>query len=88
LLDHFERHGADFGAISPSEYERMASDILRQSNPEVALEKIRKNGDIVRYNPSTEEFGILSKDGVIRTYYKPDPSVHGLKTNLEYFNAQ
>jgi filamentous hemagglutinin len=88
LLDHFERHGADFGAISPSEYGRMASDFLRQSNSEFVLEKMRANGDIVRYSPSTEEFGILSKDGVIRTYYKPDPSVHGLKTNLDYFNAQ
>jgi filamentous hemagglutinin len=52
------------------------------------LEKVRANGDIVRYNPATEEFGIVKSDGTIRTYYKPDPANHGFPTNLDYFNAQ
>jgi hypothetical protein len=27
-------------------------------------------------------------NGTIRTYFKPDPSVHGYATSLDYFNAQ
>jgi hypothetical protein len=26
--------------------------------------------------------------GTIKTYYKPDPAIHGYATNLDYFNAQ
>jgi hypothetical protein len=36
----------------------------------------------------TDEFGLVSPDGVIYSYYKPDPAEHGYDTNLEYFNAQ
>jgi filamentous hemagglutinin len=52
------------------------------------LEKTRPNGDVVRYNPATDEFGVVKPDGTIRTYYKPDPARHGRPTNLDYFNAQ
>jgi hypothetical protein len=52
------------------------------------LETIRPNGDVVRYDPTTDEFGVVNADGTIRTYYKPDPAVHGYPTNLDYFNAQ
>jgi pyocin large subunit-like protein len=29
----------------------------------------RKNGDIVKYRYSTNEFGVVDKNGVIRTYF-------------------
>ncbi len=43
---------------------------------------------IVRFNPVTDEFGVLSSSGTIKTYYKPDPVIHGKVSNLDYFNAQ
>lgn len=43
-------------------------------------------GDKVRYDHTTNEFGILSSGDVIRTYFKPDPTDHGFSTNLDYFN--
>lgn len=88
LLDHFNRHGSDFNASTPEEYQRMASQFLTGTPEAGVLEKTRSNGDIVRFNPATDEFGVLSKDGIIRTYYKPDPSVHGYPSNLDYYNAQ
>lgn len=48
------------------------------------LEKARPNGDIVLYNPGTDEFGVVSSRGDIRTYYKPDTAVHGKGSNLDY----
>ena len=39
-------------------------------------------------NPGTGKFGVVSSGGSIRTYYKPDPAVHGKGSNLDYFNAQ
>ncbi len=88
LQDHFNRHGGDFGAGSAAQYEQQANTFLNGSRDTGVLEKARPNGDIVRYNPATEEFGIVKPDGTIRTYYKPDPAMHGRPTNLDYFNAQ
>ncbi len=88
LADHFQRHGGDFGAKSAAEYESQADNFLTGPRGEGVLEKTRDNGDVVRYSPATEEFGVVSKDGTIRTYYEPDPAVHGKPTNLDYFNAQ
>jgi len=88
LDDHFARHGRDFGAKNAREYQAQADNFLTASKPAGVLEKSRPNGDIVRYNPGTHEFGVVSRGGSIRTYYKPDPAVHGKGSNLEYFNAQ
>ena len=88
LLDHFARHGAELGAESASEYAAQAENFLKGPLAEGGLERIRINGDLVRFNPATDEFGVLSQKGVIRTYFKPDPAVHGFTSNLEYFNGQ
>jgi hypothetical protein len=32
---------------------------------------VRANGDTLFYNPSTNEFAVLSKENIIRTYFKP-----------------
>ena len=75
LLDqHFEKHGAefkdDFGYKDASEYEKGASDVINNSS---ALHKTEKDdGDYVYYIVDTNEFVVLSKDGYIRTYFRPD----------------
>lgn len=48
------------------------------------MQMIRKNGDVVRFNPETNHFGILTKDGAIRTYYIPDPKRNKM-SNVQYF---
>ncbi|MDR6539780.1 DUF637 domain-containing protein, partial [Variovorax soli] len=88
LQDHFERHGGDFEARSATEYEARARQFLTGPKPDNVLEKNRPNGDVVRFNPATDEFGVISSDRKIRTYYKPDPAVHGKGSNLDYFYAQ
>ncbi|MNI14259.1 hypothetical protein D3C73_675120 [compost metagenome] len=88
LDDHYARHGNDFGAKNALEYQAQADKFLTAAKPAGVLEKARANGDIVRYNPNTDEFGVVSSGGSIRTYYKPDPAVHGKASNLDYFNAQ
>jgi len=87
-LDHFHRHGAGVHAISPRQYEIAAARFF--SGPPVAgvHEKTRSNGDVIRYNEHTEEFGVLRPNGGIRTFFRPDPAEHGYRSNLEYFNAQ
>lgn len=88
LLDHFHRHGSDFSAKDAAHYERLADTFLSGAAGTGVLEKLRSNGDRVRFDPSTSEFGIVKQGGTIRTYFKPDPAVHGFPSNLDYFHAQ
>lgn len=87
LVHHFFEHRAEFGVPDACTYLLMADRFLGQSLGR-ALECTRRNGDLVRYNPSTEEFGVLGRDRVIRTYFKPDPYWHCEPDNLVYFQAE
>jgi|ERR1019366_6687422 filamentous hemagglutinin len=86
-LRHFKDHGGDFGARNALDYVRQAQQFLLNP-PAGTLTRRRANGDVLRYNPITNTFGVLGPKGVPRTLFKPDPAVHGFPTNLDYFNAQ
>ena len=83
LNQHFEKHGEefadDFGYNSAAEYEKGASDVINNSS---ALHKTEaEDGDGVYYIESTNEFVILSTDGYIRTYFRPNGGI-------DYYNRQ
>ena len=88
LTDHFKRHGADLGYSTESEYLKGAQDFIGTEGSDNVLTLIRKDGDKVLFNQVTSEFAVVAPDGTIRTYFKPDPAIHGYETNLEYFYAQ
>jgi hypothetical protein len=88
LIDHFVDHGAEFGLKAASEYEAQAGQFLITAANSDIRQKILDDGDVVRFNPKTNEFGILSPDGRIRTYYILDTARHPNQSNLDYFNAQ
>ncbi len=88
LSDHFNKHGAEFGYTNESQYLKGAQDFIGTKGNQGVLSKVRANGETVIYNPKTNEFAVLSKDGSIITYFKPDPAIHGYQTNLDYYNAQ
>lgn len=70
LNEHFEKHGAEVGASSAEEYEKMASAVVTNSQ---SLHKTEaEDGDDVYYLKSTGEFVIVSTDGYLRTYYIAD----------------
>lgn len=84
---HFQDHGADFGAITAEEYEEMASTFL-ENGLQINCEEYTRLRDRarLRFNLITEEFGILSSDGYIRTYYIPNPLTHhGEPINYDYY---
>jgi RHS repeat-associated protein len=85
---HFGDHGADFPRLNNSvEYVADAQSFLRHPPPGTRT-IIRTNGDIVRYNEVLDVFGVMDAGGAPRTYFVPDPAVHGYATNLDYFLSQ
>ena len=73
LNEHFEKHGAefdgDFDYKTAEDYEAGASDVI--NNDEALFKYEKDDGDGVYYIEDTNEFVILSKDGYIRTYFRP-----------------
>lgn len=89
LADHFTKHHAEFGFESEMEYLVAADAFLGRSLDLATTGQChRRNGDLLRYNPSTEEFGVLGSNRVIKTYCKPDPVDHRQPNNLVYFRLE
>lgn len=70
LREHFDKHGKEMGFPDAQSYEQAAAAVV--ANP-LSLHKLEaKDNDDVYYLESTNEFVIVSTDGYIRTYFKPD----------------
>lgn len=79
LNDHYEKHGKEMGFGSAKEYEEAAAAVA--SDPRALHKTESDDGDDVYYLRATNEFVIVSTDGYIRTYFKPD-------SGIKYFNKQ
>lgn len=77
---HYLKHKTDFGDITKEAYIEGANRLINSSNSDV-LNKVRANGDKVFYNVITNEFAVLSPEGIIRTYFKPTDGIN-------YFHKQ
>ena len=79
LNQHYEKHGIEMGFSSAEEYEAAASAVV--SNPDALHKKETEDNDDVYYVESTNDFVIVSTDGYIRTYFRPD-------RGIDYYNRQ
>lgn len=87
--EHIDKHRVDFGAASEMEYLQQADDFMTGPLALGTLEAVRlRDGALVRFNPDTDEFGVLHADGFLGTYFRPDPTRHGLADNLAYFEKE
>lgn len=72
---HYRKHGAEFGNITKEEYLQKANELINSDSPDVLHKTEKEDGDYLFYNPKTNEFLVLSTDGYIRTYFKPDDGI-------------
>lgn len=79
LNEHYEKHGKEMGFASAKEYEKAAAAVA--SDPKALHKTESEDGDDVYYIKATNELVIVSTDGYIRTYFKPD-------SGIKYFNKQ
>lgn len=104
LIQHYADHGADFGATSPADYERMADDFWASPKLAHVYECTRVHGDVLRFDSITEAYCVRSSTMVIRTFFIPIPcsslppalraamkmsgDCHSEATNLAYFQRE
>ncbi|MFG2091912.1 MULTISPECIES: polymorphic toxin-type HINT domain-containing protein [unclassified Spirillospora] len=87
-FSHWKKHKGEFPELYNSlEYLKAARQFTSKP-PTGTLVRIRGNGDRVFFNPRSNDFAVRTKDGIIRTYFRPNPAQHGFRNNLEYFRAQ
>jgi pyocin large subunit-like protein len=72
LDEHYQKHGAEFGAISEAEYLRLAQELRDAPVGGPILEARRPNGEFSRFDRRHGYFGAYNPDGIIRTFFIPN----------------
>lgn len=90
LQDHYNRHGPDFGATSPTDYAAKAQAFLQRAYQDwtIQIKEACQGGPIRIYDSMTNTFGAYNQDGTTRTFFKPDPVLSGHPTGQDYFDYQ
>ena len=70
--EHYQKHGAEFGAISQSEYLRLAQELRDSPAGGPILEARRPNGEFSRFDRRHGYFGAYNRDRTIRTFFIPN----------------
>jgi hypothetical protein len=94
LSEHFDKHvtqNGEFDCADESEYLDLADSFLGEDLNPITTSECRRmcadgsEGDKLRLNRVTGEFGCLTNDNHIRTYFIADPLVHRHPSNKAYF---
>ena len=64
-------NGEEFGDITEAEYLQKANQLYVEALSDDVEQLTRSDGSIAKYKFSTNEFLVITKDGNIRTYFKP-----------------
>jgi hypothetical protein len=102
LSRHFVEHGADFAAQTQEDYGHMAEIFLMGVQPPSVVQCRRNKGDLIRFDTVTGAYGVLDRNNIVRTFFKPIPCAsippqrrplmkergrcHHLANNLLYFH--
>lgn len=75
LHEHYQKHGAEFGAIGEAEYLRLAQELRDAPAGGPILEARRSDGVFSRFDRRHGYFGAYNPDGTIRTFFIPNNGV-------------
>jgi pyocin large subunit-like protein len=83
LVDHYRKHGREFGSITMEQYLRSAQELRDRPAGGAILEAARPDGSVTRFDRDSGDFIAFSRDGVIRTYFKPTDGERYYRRQLE-----
>jgi len=71
FVEHYQKHGREFGNISQQEYLRLAQALRDAPAGGPILEAVKPGGIVTRFDRRTGYFGAYNPDGTIRTFFIP-----------------
>lgn len=71
MVDHYKKHGREFGAITMELYLRKAQELRDRPAGGAILESVRPDGVVTRFDRKSGDFIAFNRDAVIRTYFRP-----------------
>src|SRR6266487_4885388 len=71
LVEHYRKHGREFGPIGMGRYLRLAQGLRDRPAGGLVLEAVRKDGVTVRYDRASGAFLAFDRNGTIRTFFRP-----------------
>ncbi len=83
LVDHYRKHGREFGPITMEQYLRKAQELRDRPAGGQVLESNRTDGVVTRFDRSTGDFIAFNRNGVIRTYFRPSDGEAYYKRQLQ-----
>jgi len=72
LEEHFAKHGAEFGQVSPEQYLSLAQALRDSTTGADVLLSERPGGGYAKYDRKSNSFGAYDRDGTIRSFFKPN----------------
>jgi len=70
--EHFEKHAAEFGHITPRQYLELAQALRDEPAGGPILESVRPGGVTTRFDKRHGYFGAYNRDRTIRTFFVPN----------------
>ena len=71
MVDHYRKHGREFGPITMEQYVRKAQELRDRPAGGTLLESVRPDGVATRFDRGSGDFIAFNRDGTIRTYFRP-----------------
>ena len=75
---HVSEHMKSLGFSSPESYRAHAVVFANRVDRTNHISYVRRNGETVKFSKKTGEFAVITKNGIVTTYFKP-------KTGIAYF---
>ena len=71
MQKHYAKHGEEYGDISIESYVSLANELVNVPASDDVEKIVRSDGSTAIYRFSTNDFLVVTKDGSIRTFFKP-----------------
>jgi len=72
LIEHFHKHGREFGVRRPEEYLRLAQLLRDRPKDESVLVFVRNDAVTCKFDRASGAFLAYNSDGTLRTFFRPN----------------
>lgn len=72
LMEHFRKHGREFGAKKAADYLRLAQRLRDRPRSDDVLEFVRNDAVTCKFDRASGAFVAYNSDGTLRTFFRPN----------------